>query len=316
MRSSRKTDSGVALLATMMAIALMTVLVVDFTSSAALGYRAAANQANGLRADYLARSGVQIGFALLAQDARRDAESQEPYDGLDEAWATPFPPLPVEGGLASVSIADETGKLNVNRLINPDNGQLDASFSQIFTRLLQIAGISQDLFPAIIDWLDKDSVPMPGGAESDFYLRLTPPYEPRNGPMPTIGDLRMIRGVDDQTFLRLNRLLTVVPINTINVNTAPPEVIAALTPELTNAPDLVKEILMERQVKPFRTPADLAKLPGFSKFADNLESQLATRSDYFTITGRGSYAGARKLVIACVHREGPGPLQIVNWQDD
>jgi general secretion pathway protein K len=314
MRPSRKIDRGVALLATLMAIALMTVLVVDFTSSAALGYRAAANQANGLRADYLARSGVQIGFALLAQDARRDAEAQEPYDGLDEAWATPFPPLPVEGGLASVSISDETGKLNVNRLIK-DNGELDTNFSQIFTRLLQIAGISQDLFPAIIDWLDKDSVPMPGGAESDFYLRLTPPYEPRNGPMPSIGDLRMIRGVDDQTFLRLSTLLTVVPVDTTNVNTAPPEVLAALIPELTNNPRLVKEILIERQAKPFRNN-DLSNLPGFSGFADRLKEQLETRSEYFTITGRGTYAGTRKLVIASVHRNGPGPLQIVNWHDD
>jgi len=39
-------ERGVALLATMLAIALMTLIVVDFTSSSALGYHSAANQAN------------------------------------------------------------------------------------------------------------------------------------------------------------------------------------------------------------------------------------------------------------------------------
>ena len=69
-RIKRKYDRGVALLATIVAIALMTLLVVDFTNSAALGYRSAANQADSLRARYLGRSGVAVGLAMLAQDAR------------------------------------------------------------------------------------------------------------------------------------------------------------------------------------------------------------------------------------------------------
>src|SRR3972149_4046143 len=100
MKRPADNQRGLAMLATLMAVALMTVLVVDFTYSASASFRSSANQINALRAAYLGRSGVNVGLGLLAQDARNDALSQQAYDGLDEVWAMPFPPLPVEGGAA------------------------------------------------------------------------------------------------------------------------------------------------------------------------------------------------------------------------
>ena len=85
-------DDGVALLATLLAITLMTFLVVDFTYSATVAYRAAANQANEIRAAYLARSGINVGIGLLEKDARIDSTAQQSYDGLTDIWAIPFPP--------------------------------------------------------------------------------------------------------------------------------------------------------------------------------------------------------------------------------
>src|SRR5205085_2664065 len=71
--SHRQSERGVALLTVLLSVALMTMLVVDLTYATSSAYRSAANQANELRADYLARSGVQVGLALLAKDARDDA---------------------------------------------------------------------------------------------------------------------------------------------------------------------------------------------------------------------------------------------------
>jgi general secretion pathway protein K len=315
MRTPRKTERGVALLASMMGIALMTIVIMDFTSATMLGYRSAANQANEMRAEYLARSGVQVGIAILAQDARKDAQSDKPYDGLDKFWATPFPPIPISGGLASVSIVDETRKINVNDLVDTENGGVKADKAQMLIRLFAVTNVPQEILPALIDWLDPDSVTSPGGAEADYYMRLMPPYAPRNGPMPTIGDLRMVRGVDDAIFFKLSQLLTVEPEQQVNINTAPPEVLAALTPEMSNDPQLVKEILAARQEKPFVT-VELTDLPGFSPFADKLQGLLTTRSDYFTINGRGSYAGTRKTTVAVVRREGVDPIQFVTWYQD
>src|SRR5215475_3854390 len=243
-RPCTKNPRGVALLVVLLGVALMTLIVIDFGTTAALGYLSAANQANELRAYFLARSSVAVGLGLLAEDSRMDARMQTPYDSLNDVWAVPFPPVNVDGGTVSISIIDETRKLNINQLVNPTTGEIDPQHAMVLERLFTILNIPPEIIPAIADWIDADSIPAPqGGAEMDYYLRLMPPYAPRNGLMPTIGDLKMVRGVDDATFHRLLPFVTVVPEMQVNANTAPPEVLAALSPQLFANPDLVKAIV-------------------------------------------------------------------------
>jgi general secretion pathway protein K len=315
-RRAGRPERGIALLATMLAVALMTILVVDFATSSALGYRAAANQANELRALYLARSGVEVGLAVLERDSLSDAQQKTPYDSLSDIWALPVPPISVEGGTVSVSIIDEARKLNINQLYNLRARQVDGKFAQVIARLFEGIGVSTDLIPILVDWLDPDSVDSPGGAEADYYMRLTPPYEPRNGPIPTIGDLRALKGVDDATFMQLAQYLTAVPEARVNANTASPEVLAALTPELSNSPQLVKEIVEARELKPFLVVTDIANLPGLGQFAARLTPLLTTRSAYFTIIGQGEFARARRRIYAVFRRNSNGSAMLISWHED
>jgi general secretion pathway protein K len=310
-----KHERGIALLATLLTVALMTLLVVDFTTSAALGYRSAANQADQLRAYFLARSGIEVGLATLAHDSINDSLQKSPHDSLDEAWAQPIAPIPVEGGSVSISIVDEARKLNINSLIVPRTGAVNPASNEMFLRLFANIGVSPDLLPIIADWLDPDSVESPGGAEADYYLRLTPPYEPRNGPMPTIGDVRMLKGMDDATFMTLSRFVTTMPEFKVNANTAPPEVLAALVPQLANDPQLVKEIIAARELHPFLTVTDIFNLPGVGALSE-LQRLLTIRSSYFTITGQGSFAGARKRIYATFRRNMNGTAMLMNWHED
>lgn len=312
----RRRERGIALLATLLAIALMTILVVDFATTSALGYRAAANQADELRALYLARSGIQVGVAVLERDSIFDALQKTPYDSLNDVWALQVPPIPVEGGTVSVSIVDEARKLNINQLYNLRARQIDPNFAQVIARLFEGVGITTDLIPIIADWLDPDSVDSPGGAEADYYLRLLPPYEPRNGPMPTVGDLRALKGVDDATFIRLATFLTTTPETRVNVNTAAPEVLAALTPELSNNADLVKEIVAAREYHPLLAITDVLNLPGIGQFGQHLSPLLTTRSVYFTITGQGQFAGARRRIYATFRRNANGSAMLISWHED
>jgi len=312
----RRRERGIALLATLLAIALMTILVVDFATTSALGYRAAANQADELRALYLARSGIQVGVAVLERDSIFDALQKTPYDSLNDVWAIQVPPIPVEGGTVSVSIVDEARKLNINQLYNLRARQIDPNFAQVVARLFESIGVTTDLIPIIADWLDPDSVDSPGGAEADYYLRLLPPYEPRNGPMPTVGDLRALKGVDDATFIRLATFLTTTPETRVNVNTAAPEVLAALTPELSNNLDLVKEIVAAREYHPLLAITDAMNLPGIGQFAQHLSPLLTTRSVYFTITGQGQFAGARRRIYATFRRNANGSAMLISWHED
>jgi general secretion pathway protein K len=311
-----RSQRGIALLATLLAIALMTILVVDFATTSALGYRAAANQADELRALYLARSGIQVGVAVLERDSIFDALQKTPYDSLNDVWAIQVPPIPVEGGTVSVSIVDEARKLNINQLYNLRARQIDPNFAQVVARLFESIGVTTDLIPIIADWLDPDSVDSPGGAEAEYYLRLVPPYEPRNGPMPTVGDLRALKGVDDATFIRLATFLTTAPETRVNVNTASPEVLSALTPELSNNADLVKEIVAAREYHPLLAITDVLNLPGIGQFGQHLSPLLTTRSVYFTITGQGQFAGARRRIYTTFRRNANGSAMLISWHED
>jgi len=318
MVNPRKTNPrGVALLVVLLGVALMTLIVIDFGTTAALGYLSAANQANELRAYFLARSSVAVGLGLLAEDSRMDALMQTPYDSLNDVWAAPFPPVNVDGGTASISIIDETRKLNINQLVNPTTGEIDPQYALVLERLFTILNIPAEIIPALADWIDADNIPTPqGGAEMDYYLRLMPPYAPRNGLMPTIGDLKMVRGVDDATFHRLLPFVTVVPEMQVNANTAPPEVLAALSPQLFANPDLVKAVVTARMIRPFSNLTDLGNIPGLGQYISDLSKVLTTRSNFFTINGMGTFAGARKLVHSTFRRQPNGTGLLISWQED
>ena len=93
----RRSERGIALLATLLAISLMTVLVIDFTTTTSLGYRSAANQVNEVRAECLAKSAIAVGLSLLAQQSMLNSVSQKPFYSLNQPWAMPYPPVPVGG---------------------------------------------------------------------------------------------------------------------------------------------------------------------------------------------------------------------------
>ena len=73
--------------------------------------------------------------------------------------------------------------------------------------LLKLPGMTIEIADAILDWIDDDDEPREYGAEIDFYSTLTPPYSPQNGPLKTIEELLLVRGITpDMLFGRdINR---------------------------------------------------------------------------------------------------------------
>ena len=61
--------------------------------------------------------------------------------------------------------------------------------------LRALPGMTPDVADAILDWMDSDDITRDYGAESDFYSRLQPAYYPANGPLESIEQLLLVRGV-------------------------------------------------------------------------------------------------------------------------
>lgn len=61
--------------------------------------------------------------------------------------------------------------------------------------LMQLPGMTEQIADAILDWLDTDSTTREFGAESEYYSTLSPAYAPRNGPLASIEELLLVKGV-------------------------------------------------------------------------------------------------------------------------
>jgi general secretion pathway protein K len=313
----RKKERGVALLAVLLGIALMTLVVMDFAMTAGLGFVSAANQANEMRAGYLARSGINVGLGLLAADARTKAQSQQgqtPVEALTDAWATPFPPIPLEGGTVTLSIVDEARKINLNSMVQ--NGVPQPLAIQRMQRLFTVLDVNVQLVQGIVDWITPNNS-AGGGGTGDYYMGLKPPYEPRYGAMPTIADLQMVEGFNEAVFNRVSPFLTVMPEPGVNANTAAPQVLAALEPQLMEDEKLVQELVEARAVRPFTNTTDIMNLPDLGEtLSQALSKDVVVRSTFFTINGTGTFAGARKIITATFHREANGIGTMAAWHEE
>ena len=111
----------------------------------------------------------------------------------------------------------------------------------------------------VYDRIDDDDKPQPqNGAEDEYYLALDPPYRAANRPLIHVDELAMVRGFDASVRGRLAPFVSALPGPTaVNVNTAPPEVLAALVDGL----DLVaaRTLVARRNNTYYRGNADFTE---------------------------------------------------------
>jgi len=304
-RCARGDESGIALLIVLLAITLLTIVVVEFTDYAQVETHLALSARNGLEATYLARSGVNVAEAIVSIDGLRDSGR----DGLQDVWAGPFPPLPIGDGTALMRIRDEARFLNINEALAGGTGPTKPI--EVFRRLFRKLAIDERVLWAIVDWIDADSAPHvdPPGAEQLEYLGLEPPRFVRNKPLVTFRELLLVRGMTPSILAKLEPFVTVLPATgslKVNVNTAPREVLAALSPELTDNPGAVDRLISTRETEPFMSPSDIRDaVPVFMQaLTTQGEGMLATNSVYFRLESVGEVNDVRRGVVELVKRDG------------
>jgi type II secretory pathway component PulK len=98
-------------------------------------------------------------------------------------------------------VENESSKLNINSLLEWEKQEEGAGK----TALLQLPGMTDEIADAILDWMDSDNSPRGLGAEAEYYETLTPPYEPRNGPLECLEELMLVRGVRRELLFGADR---------------------------------------------------------------------------------------------------------------
>jgi general secretion pathway protein K len=226
--------------------AILVTLIVEVNYSTQVDVRISGNFRNDLQAYYLAKSGVNIAISYL----KYDVENTD-TDNLDEDWAKPYPPVPVGDGFVKVMIEDENGKINVNRAVK-GNGEVDQVIYDALSRLFQREEVDVGILDALIDWIDPNDE---GEAEGNYYLGLDPPFACKNGPLDTLSELRMIKGITDEVYAKISKYLTIYSDGKININTASKEVLVSLDDEMDEG--IAEGIIQYREEEPFDTKGEL-----------------------------------------------------------
>ena len=105
---------------------------------------------------------------------------------------------------ARYGLEDESAKLNLNTLVLESSPSAGNQGDEARDRLLELPAMTEPIADAILDWLDEDDVAREFGAEESYYLGLSPAYEPRNGPMTSLDELLLVRGVTPELLYGLD----------------------------------------------------------------------------------------------------------------
>jgi len=326
LKSILKDNRGFALILTILIISLLMVLTLNFNNVMWAGLYSSANLRDGIRLGFVARSGIDCAMAVLSEDA-----SSSSSDSLQETWAhskefslnsaTMF-----ENGRFHVDISDLSGKIQINRLIN-DKGEFNDAQKKLITRFLnsepfrlepEAAG---NLIDALKDWIDPDEDVTRFGAENGYYQSLQNPYTCKNGPIDSLSQIRLVKGMTRDLFFGIDNSpgisdsLSIYGDGKININTAGSLVLKSLSDDIDA--EMVQDMMTYRldENNDLTDPAWYRKVPGMGHVTID-PALIKTSSTHFKISSSGIEGNMNKQVTAVIERQDATSIQIVSWKVD
>lgn len=328
-RRAGRGEDGVALVVVMWVVLVLSLLVGGFAFTMHVETQLQSYHRKALKADALARSGLELARLALRQDAQGEGAE---YTAPNQSWVTNrhwFVEHALGEGHLWVQITDEESKLPLNQLTP---GQ--------WRRLLDLLGVdpadADVIADSIADWIDGDDLHMLNGAEDEYYASLEPPYRAKNAAVDQVEELLLVRGVtpelmygtpaeeDEEPIPGLVTLLTTTTSGRININTASALVLKAAL----GLDDLQLESILTRRPgadgewgtdddQPFRTVDEFYGLIGnlTPDVRNQLNEWLTVRSTFFTVRATGEVAGVRRVVEAVIVVGEGGETKIVRWRE-
>jgi type II secretory pathway component PulK len=204
--------------AVLVVVTILSLAAYQFREMMAADYKAVDTFSQATRARAQADSGVHYAAAMLANpDAFTNNLNGNPFNNptafqgylaapsdqprLQGRFSIVSPLIPGEtstvGGQAfRFGVIDESGKINLNMLLKWDpTGQKGHDLLMQLAQQYPDLNLTEDIVNSILDWLDPDENPRDNGAESDYYQTLTPPYNAKNGPLDSLDELLLVKGI-------------------------------------------------------------------------------------------------------------------------
>ncbi len=328
-----------SILATLLVALVLSTQLTD----AGLDAQRLMDHAQARETNYLvARSAIEMGMEVLRADDN-DA------DGPGDMWAVGELDIEWEGHPVSLRIVDEESRFPLGRLQADPDREPAPEMAKALVRLTRLAGLPnpEGAVDQLLDWVDADQARRPEGAEWGDYgsrpvkdapldslselealpawsqLPALPPPQRRGAPKmeevqgagPT-GDLKA--SVPETQTLgavassQWSDWLSLRSSGLVNVNTAPPQLLLSLDPDLSEV--TVQEIVRRRQDEAFKSSQELREVPGMdADLLFRLERMLGYRSNTFEIRAVVKEPPGSITVKAVVQR-GQGPIRVLWWE--
>lgn len=293
-RQSTHRQTGVALITSLLVVALATVIAGSALWDHHLDQRRTASLLYTDQALMYALGAEAWAGRILIEDAR-DSSNDHP----GEAWAFNLPPLPIEGGSVDGALIDLQGRFNLNNLID-GSGNTDPIAVAQFQRMLDVLELDRRWARLMADWIDLNIEPnFPEGAEDSVYMGMDPPHRAINAPVTSITELMSLPEMDRDTFEILRPHIAALPRgSTLNINTASAPVLQSLSEDLS-----VSEATRIMEDRPEDGYADVAELE--DKVPAELIPGLSVTSRYFRMAVKVNVGTVDFTMYSLLEREGP-----------
>ena len=219
MRHRRKEERrGVLLLVVLVVVALMAIANLSYFDWTLAERKAADSAARREQGYHAAESAVEMLRVYLSEDALTIDQDGGWYENPARFRAVlvadnPAAELRVRAAAvaprwgnyqlegARFGLEDDSGRLNLNTLLVTDTREEGAARTQ----LMALPGMTEAIADAILDWIDEDDEARTLGAERDYYSTLADPILPANGPITTLEQLLLVKGVTPELLWGLDQ---------------------------------------------------------------------------------------------------------------
>ncbi len=338
-------NRGMALLLVISLVSVLAVITLQFSREMREDYVVSGSLQNSVRLTEIARSGITLAEEILLKDGE---ENQ--FDSFYDSWA-----LLIEEDLSTlfdqeslgVKVVDEGGKFQINAMVllkkkgqaikdgsEDDTKKLiqrEIDIRNILWRLLREEpflvedGDARGIIDSLIDWMDSGDGDGEEeyGAEESYYRSLDPPYSCKNGPVESVEELLLVKGISPELLYGNGERPPLAPLLThlgsdgkININTADARLLQALNPDLDRetAEAMTSYREDENNREQLATPGWYKNVPSFPGDIEIQEEMITTMSNFFTIESTAGFGTEEKTVIATVKRQNAA-ITCLRWDN-
>jgi len=282
----RAPEEGAALLSVLLLVAVMSVLAAASLEKLKYATRLSGNGAAIDQARSYGIAAETIAMYRIGDLLQRDTTKTT----LQGNWAGQPMPFPIDGGIATAQLDDGGNCFNLNSLVTSNSGGMTtvrAAGVEQFERLMLVlqtpSNEARNIARAAADWIDTDTVPLPGGAEDGAYRS----YRTANTLMIDPSELRAVAGVRAEVYTRLRPYLCTLPVtdlSPININTLSPAraaLIAMLVPGLD--PARAARVLTERPQFGFESTSAFWNKPALAGAGPDAKQQTKMATSWFDL---------------------------------